>query len=280
MFDIKLIREDAKKVVRGLSAKNVNVDLEPLLKSDKKRREILVELEELRNQKNVASDEIGALIKEKKDAKDKIAAMKELSAKISELEPKVKDPEEEINAFLLGMPNLAHDSVPVGGADKNKIVRTWGEPKRHDFTPKDHVEIAEGLDIVDFKRATKISGSNFILFKGAGARLERALFNFMLDVHTQEHGYLEIFPPFLVNRASMTGTGQLPKMEEDMYKLQDDDLFLVPTAEVPVTNIHRDENSKRRGPADKIHGLHCMLQARGRLLRKRYERHGESSPVR
>lgn len=241
MFDIKLIRDDLERVKKGLAAKKVDADLEGILKIDQDRRNILVELDDLRNKKNSASEEIGALIKEQKDAKGKIAAMKDISSRISELEPKVKELNDELQSKLLAIPNLAHGSVPVGGADRNEVVRTWGEAKKFDFKPKTHVEIAEELDIIDFKRGTKISGSNFILYKKQGARLERALYNFMLDLHTTEHGYVEVFPPYLVNRASMTGTGQLPKMEEDMYKLSQEELYLIPTAEVPVTNIHRDE---------------------------------------
>jgi len=141
----------------------------------------------------------------------------------------------------LMIPNIPHPSVPVGTPDKAQVIRTWGEPRQFDFKPLPHIDICQNLDIIDFQRATKITGSNFILFKGAGARLERALISFMLDLHTSSHGYTEIFPPFLVNRRSMIGTGQLPKLEEDMYKLKDDDLFLIPTAEVPVTNIFNDE---------------------------------------
>ncbi len=167
--------------------------------------------------------------------------MKATAAELDAIEPKVKELEAKIDAILIGIPNIPHSSVPVGGPDKNTVVRSWGQPKQFDFKPKTHIEIAESLDIIDFKRAAKISGSNFILYKNTGARLERALFNFMLDYHTQHHGYKEVFPPFLVNPASMTGTGQLPKMKEDMYHMAEDDMYLIPTAEVPVTNIHRDE---------------------------------------
>ncbi|HQP09959.1 MAG TPA: serine--tRNA ligase [Candidatus Omnitrophota bacterium] len=241
MFDIKLIRENPKAVQEGLASKNVKVDLSAILQYDQKRRDLLLELDDLRSRKNTANDEIGLLIKEKKDAKKKIASMKDISVQIDRLEPQVKEIEAKLDQELLGLPNLPHASVPIGGPDKNRQVRAWGEPKKFDFKPKTHIEIAEALDIIDFKRAAKISGSNFILFKGAGARLERALFNFMLDVHTGQHGYKEILPPVLVNRGAMTGTGQLPKMAEDMYHLEGEDLFLIPTAEVPVTNIHRDE---------------------------------------
>ncbi len=241
MFDIKLIRESEEIVKKGLAAKNVKFDLTEILSIDKKRREILFQLDELRNQKNLANDEISQLLKNKKDAQPKIASMKTISSRIDTLETQLKDLELKIDQTLINLPNLPHSSVPVGSVEKNQIIRSWQGPKVFDFKPKTHIELAEDLDIIDFKRASKISGSNFILYKNEGARLERALYNFMLDLHTTEHGYKEIFPPFLVNRDSMTGTGQLPKMEEDMYRLKEEDLFLIPTAEVPVTNMHRDE---------------------------------------
>jgi len=241
MFDIKLIRDNLKMVEQGLAAKDARIDLAPVLKNDQKRRDLLVELEQLRTKKNTANDEISKILKDKKDPKKKIASMKTISTKIGALEPKVKKIQLQIKDTLIGIPNLPHESVPVGGVDKNQEIRSWGEPKQFDFKPKTHIEIAESLDIIDFKRGAKIAGSNFVLFKNAGARLERALINFMLDVHTAQHGYVEVSPPFLANRESMTSTGQLPKMEDDMYCLQEEDLFLIPTAEVPVTNIHRDE---------------------------------------
>lgn len=241
MLDLKFIRENTQAVKDGLSAKNVKIDLDGLLKLDKERREILIKLDELRSQQNAANDEISKLLKEKKDAKPKIIAMKAIAAKVDEIMPAAKAIDEKIENILITIPNIPHASVPVGKPEKNKEVRKWGTPKKFDFKPKTHIELAENLDIIDFKRAAKITGSNFIVFKNDGARLERALYNFMLDLHAREHGYREIFPPFLVNRASMTGTGQLPKMEEDMYKLGAEDFFLIPTAEVPVTNLHRDE---------------------------------------
>src|SRR3989338_8043257 len=241
MLDLKLLRENLEVAKKGLSAKRATVDLDGLLCLDQQRRDISVKLDDLRSQKNQANDEISRLLKEKKDPKPKIAAMKSIAQSIDALEPQIKDIESQLDHAVLTIPNLPHASVPVGGADKNKTVRSWGEPRKFSFKLKSHIDLAEGLDIIDFKRASKISGSNFILYKRAGAQLERALYNFMLDLHVREHGYTEVFPPFLVNRASMTGTGQLPKMEEDMYRLKDEDLFLIPTAEVPVTNIHRDE---------------------------------------
>lgn len=241
MFDIKLIRENIAAVRHGLAAKNAKIDLDGILQLDQKNRQLLMAVEELRGKKNAANDEITRLLKEKKDPKEKISSMKAIAVKIDALELQIKDVQAAVQNALLTIPNLPHSSVPVGGPDKNKTVRGWGEPKKFNFKPKTHIELAEALDIIDFKRGAKIAGSHFVLFKKAGALLERALFNFMLDVHTREHGYTEVFPPVLVNRESMTGTGQLPKMEEDMYQLKDDDLFLIPTAEVPVTNIHRDE---------------------------------------
>jgi seryl-tRNA synthetase len=202
---------------------------------------VLSELEELRAHKNKANDEITALLKAKQDAKDKISSMKDISLRTGQMEAELKDLQLKVDTILLTIPNVPHSSVPVGEPEKAEIVRTWGAQKQFDFQPLTHMELAQQLDIIDFGRATKITGANFVLFKGLGARLERALINFMLDLHTQKRGYTEIFPPFLVNRKSMTGTGQLPKLEEDMYKLKDDDLFLIPTAEVPVTNIHSDE---------------------------------------
>jgi len=244
MLDIKWIRDNLKAVEQSLAAKGAKLNLTAVVADDQKRRDLLGELDELRTQKNVANDEISKLIADKKDTKAKIASMKTISSKIDELEPKVKKVQGKIKEALIGIPNLPHESVPVGGADKNEEIRSWGKPKQFKFKPKTHVQIAEDLDIIDFKRGAKIAGSNFVLFKNAGARLERALYNFMLDVHTGEGGYSEVFPPFLVNRDSMTGTGQLPKMEDDMYHLENEDLFLIPTAEVPVTNMHRDETLK------------------------------------
>jgi len=241
MLDIKFIRENLDVVRQSLRDRNLNLDLDGLVKSDEARRKILVELEELRAKQNKANDEISRLLKEKLDAKPAIAAMKEISNRSGELETQLKVAQLELDKMLLIIPNVPHPSLPRGDASNNTIVRTWGEVAKRDFKPATHIELAQNLDIIDFARAAKLTGSNWVLYKGAGARLERALINFMLDMHTTKHGYTEIFPPFLVNRASMTGTGQLPKLEEDMYRLKDDDLFLIPTAEVPVTNIFRDE---------------------------------------
>jgi len=241
MLDIKFIRENLDLVKTALANRNLKLDLSKLIEIDDSRRQSLNELEKLRAEKNKANDEISKLLKEKKDAKPRIDSMKEISHKSDALEAGLKEAEGALNNILMTIPNVPHASIPVGDASKKETVRSWGTPRTFDFKPASHIEIAQRLDIIDFNRAAKITGSNFILYKGWGAKLERALINFMLDLHTAKHGYTEVFPPFLVNRASMTGTGQLPKLEEDMYRLKDEDLFLIPTAEVPVTNIFRDD---------------------------------------
>lgn len=241
MLDIKFIRENLEQVKTALKERGLKLEIDTLLKLDDTRRKTLIELEELRAQKNKANDEITALLKDKKDAKEKIVSMKAIAQKIDKLESTLKEAQQGLDTLLLNVPNIPHASIPRGDASKKEIVRSWGEPPHFDFKPLSHIELSQRLDIIDFGRAAKITGSNFVLFKGAGARLERGLINFMLDLHTKKHGYKEIAPPFLVNRASMTGTGQLPKLEEDMYRLKDDDLFLIPTAEVPLTNIFREE---------------------------------------
>ncbi len=241
MLDVRIIRDETDRLRRGLAAKRVTIDVDQMLALDKQRREIVTRVDELRAEQNRASEQIGARLKAKEDAAEAIAAMRTIKTEIDRLEVSRRQIDEAWEAVLLTIPNIPHESVPVGGADANAVVRSWGEAPSFGFSPKNHIELAESLGIIDFKRATKISGSNFILFTGMGARLERALYNFMLDVHTSEHGYTEVLPPFVVNTASMTATGQLPKMAEDMYKCRDDDLWLIPTAEVPVTNIHRDE---------------------------------------
>ena len=241
MLDLRFIRDNPDKVKAGLEARRAKADLNRLLELDSQRRKLLVELEDLKAKKNIANDEIGRLIKEKRDPKAKIGPMKAIAQKVDAVEPVIKEIEQQIQDILLGIPNIPHSSVPVGGAEANQEISRWGKAPKPDFKPKTHIEIAEAMDIIDFKRGAKISGSNFVLYKDLGARLERALYNFMLDTHTREHSYREMSTPVLVNAASMTGTGQLPKMKEDMYHLPSDDLYLIPTAEVPVTNIHRDE---------------------------------------
>jgi len=241
MHDLKLIRENPDKFKAGLAAKRSTVDLDSLLQLDVNRRQLTFKIDELKAKKNAANDDISRLIKEKQDPKPTIVSMKAIAAEIDSFEPQLKALDEQIHQILLGIPNIPHESIPVGGMEANKIVAHWGDKPVLSFKPKTHIEIAESLDIIDFKRGTKLSGSNFILYKDLGAKLERALYNFMLDLHTSQHGYREMSPPVVVNAATMTATGQLPKMKDDMYKLEGDDLYLIPTAEVPVTNIHRDE---------------------------------------
>ena len=242
MLDIKFIRENVDAVKKAIAGRGLKVDIDELLNLDAQRRKLLKEVEDLKHKKNTASNDIAKLMKERKNAKDTIEQVKAISQKIDKIDAKVEDIEQKLANLMLTIPNMLHNSVPIGpDSMSNKVVRTWGEAKELGFPALTHIELAEGLDIIDFPRATKITGSNFPLYKGLGAYLERALINFMLDLHTKKHGYKEISPPFMVNRVSMTGTGQLPKLEPDMYRLKDDDLFLVPTAEVPVTNMHRDE---------------------------------------
>lgn len=242
MLDLKFIRENTDRVKKAIRDRSKAVDIDGLLSLDERRRRTLKEVEDIKREKNIASDDIAKSLREKKDAKAKIAEMKAISEDEKRLEDELKVLEKDIQNLLFDIPNIPHESVPVGkDASANRIVKTWEKERKFDFKPLTHIELGEYLDILDFPRASKITGSNFPLFKGDGARLERALINFMLDLHTKRHSYMEISPPFLVNRASMTGTGQLPKFEEDMYRLKDDDLFLVPTAEVPLTNLHMNE---------------------------------------
>jgi len=239
MLDIKFIRENTDAVKEALKNRNIkNIDIDELMRIDEEYRKSLAEAEELKAERNKANDEISSYMKAKKNPKEIIDKMKAVSQKIAELDKKVGELSQKIDDFRYSIPNIPDKSVPIGSPANNKIVKSWGEKRNFDFKPKSHIELCESLGIISFGLASKITGSNFVLYMGLGARLERALINFMLDLHTKKHGYKEIFPPFLVNRRSMTGTGQLPKLEEDMYKLKDDDLFLVPTAEVPVTNIH------------------------------------------
>ncbi len=242
MLDLKLIRENPDKVREAIKNKREKTDLDLILNLDEQRRKILVEADRLKQKRNEYSKLIAQLIKERKKTDKEITEMKTVSDKISILDQNLRDVEKQLEHWLLRVPNVPHSSVPVGQDEgANQLVREWGEIKKFNFKPLPHWELGQILGILDFPRASKISGSGFILFTGKGALLERALINFMLDLHTQKHGYKEIFPPFLVNRDSMTGTGQLPKLEEDMYLLEKDDYFLIPTAEVPLTNLHRQE---------------------------------------
>ena len=241
MLDIKFVRENLDTVKDTLKKRGVPLSFDSFLGSEKKRREILLEVEELRGRRNVVSKEVGSLKKAGQDASEQMAEMKGVGEKIKALDEDLKAHEQQMQDFLLNVPNMLDASVPEGAdEDANIEIRKWGEPRDFDFKPLDHWDIAERHDIIDFERATKIAGSRFALLKGAGARLERALMNFMLD-HNTEAGYTEVFPPIIVNRETMTGTGQLPKFEDDLFRVADPDFFLIPTAEVPVTNIHAGE---------------------------------------
>lgn len=241
MLDLKFIRDNKELVKESIKNRGMNIDIDEFLRLDGEHRKLLVEVEALKSERNKANDEITALMKAKKNPKKLIDNMKIVSQKISNLDIKVDEISEKIAKLIYLIPNIPDKSVPIGGSEANKIVKAWGKNPVFGFNPRNHIELSELLGIISFGKASKITGSNFVLYMGLGARMERALINFMLDLHTKKHGYVEVFPPFLVNRRSMIGTGQLPKLEEDMYRLKDDDLFLVPTAEVPLTNIHSNE---------------------------------------
>lgn len=244
MLDPKIIRNEPEKVRQALINRNsTTAVLDELVELEESRRKYLVEVEAMKAERNAASDEIAKMKKNKLDATAEIERMRSVSAKIKEMDSELAEVETKFNTLLMGIPNIPSASAPVGkDASDNITTRGWGEPRKFDFEPKPHWDIATSLDIIDFERGSKIAGSGFILYKGLGAKLERSLLNWMLDTHTIEHGYTEVFPPFLTNRKATTGTGQLPKLEDDMYHCdKEDDLFLIPTAEVPVTNIFMDE---------------------------------------
>lgn len=243
MLDMKFIRENMELVAESMKNRGLkSTALDDFEELDEKRRDILYNVEQLRHRRNVASDKIGELKRAGEDVTPMINEMKDVSDRIKEYEEKLKEVEEELEKILLGIPNIPHESVPVGETeDDNTVVRKWGKPREFDFEFKPHWEIGEELDILDFERGAKVTGTRFTFLKGAGARLERSLINFMLDLHTKEHGYSEIFPPFMANSASMTGTGQLPKFAKDMFKIENNDYYLIPTAEVPVTNLYQEE---------------------------------------
>jgi seryl-tRNA synthetase len=241
MLDARFLRENIDVVNTALKKRNAVIDLTEFLGLEDERLRLLRESEELRNKRNIVSEEIGKLKREKKDADQLVKDMKGVADRIKEIDEILNGIEEKTNLFLLNVPNLPNQSVPVGKDETENVeVRKWGTPRQFDFEPLNHWDIAEVLGIIDFETGAKIAGARFNLMKGAGARLERALMNFMLDLNTSK-GYTEVFPPLLVNRESMTGTGQLPKFEMDLFRVSDPELYLIPTAEVPVTNIHRGD---------------------------------------
>ncbi len=242
MLDIRRIRKNPEEVISALEKRHGSYPIDEVLKLDEERRSILTKVEEMKAKQNTMSKEIPKFKKEGKDASSILDEMKTLSENIKELDLKVKEIDVELKDLLLHIPNTPHESVVEGKSDEDNVeIRKWMKPTEFDFEPKAHWDLGVDLNILDFERASKITGARFTLFKGLGAKLERALTAFMLDLHTTEHGFTEISPPFMVNRDSMTGTGQLPKFEEDAFHIPSKDYFLVPTAEVPLTNIYRDE---------------------------------------
>jgi seryl-tRNA synthetase len=244
MLDSKLIEENMLEVKRKLDSRGAKVDYDQFRALDLGRKEIIKKVEELERERNVGSKKMGELMREgkKEEAGVLQEELKGISSKIKNLGELRAKAEEEFRSFMLMIPNIPNDSVPIGKNEEDNVeIRKWGEPREFDFTPKDHIEIGRDLDILDLDRAAKITGARFALYKGLGARLERALINFMLDLHTNDNGYTEVLPPFMANTDSFIGTGNLPKFEEDLFKIQDSNFYLIPTAEVPVTNIHRDE---------------------------------------
>lgn len=243
MLDIKYLRANFAEIKEKLKYRGEDLtDLGKFEELDTRRRELIGKTEQLKSRRNEVSQQIAIMKKEKKDADEVIKEMRAVGDEIKVLDDELREVEAALENLLLSIPNIPHESVPVGDSeDDNIVARTWGDVKNFDFEPKPHWDVATDLDIIDFERAAKVTGSRFVVYKGLGARLERALISFMLDLHVEEHGYTEIMPPYMVNRASMTGTGQLPKFEEDAFLIESEDYFLIPTAEVPVTNMHRDE---------------------------------------
>ncbi len=242
MLDIKYLRQNIDLVRQKMNERGQKIDFDRFLGLEAKRRDILQSVESLRNERNSVSKQVGELKKKKEDASALIEKMGDVSARIKEYDESLRVTEEELNAFVMIVPNIQHESVPQGSSSEdNTVMRTWGEKPVFNFEPKQHFDLGENLNILDFARGAKITGARFTLYRGAGAQLERAITNFMLDLHTGNHGYTEVFTPFMVNAESMTGTGQLPKFKEDLFKIEGMEYYLIPTAEVPVTNIYRDE---------------------------------------
>lgn len=242
MLDIKFIRENREEVEKAIATKKDGINLNTFFELDEKRRSIIAEVEKMKSERNTVSKQIAVLKKEKKDANEIIKKMKGLASSIKRYDEELRQIEENLNSILLNIPNIPHKTAPIGTEDDDNIeVRKWGKPREFDFEIKPHWDIGTELGILDFESAAKVTGSRFTFYKGLGARLERALINFMLDVHTEENGYEEVLPPYMVHRNSMIGTGQLPKFEEDAFKIDGSEYFLIPTAEVPVTNLYRDQ---------------------------------------
>lgn len=242
MLDIKFIRDNTDKVKEGIRLKGSDADIDDILRLDKQKRELLTAVERLKEERNKASSRIGAMVQKKEDVSDLKASMRKVSDQIKDLDHKIADLDKDLGEKMLWVPNIPYSETPRGkDPSDNVVLRSWGSPKRFDFKPLSHWELGTDLGLIDFDRASKMSGSGFVVFTGIGARLERALVQFMLDMHTKKHGYTEIAPPLIVNKRTMTGTGQLPKLKEDMYCIEQDDMYLIPTGEVPATSYFQDE---------------------------------------
>ncbi len=242
MLDLKFVRDNIDLIKEKLLQRGSEISLDEFVAVDHERRKIIQDVEDLRNRRNIVSKEIGQLKKEGQEAHHLVEEMKAVNHKIKELEVLLDEKERALSEIMLSAPNLPHSSVPVGkDSTDNPVIKRWGDIRRFDFEPKTHWDIGEELDILDFERGAKVAGARFTVYKGLGAQLERALLNFMLDLHVSQHQYTEIWPPFIVNEAALTATGQLPKFKEDLFKLEGWDYYLIPTAEVPVTNIHQGE---------------------------------------
>ena len=280
MLDLGFVRSNldlVRQKMRDRGLPDILADFESL---DAERRRLLSQSETLKAHRNKASEEIARLKKQKQDASALIAEMKQAGQQIQALDEQAKAADDELRNLLSNVPNLPHATVPVGrSAADNQEIRRWGEPRQFDFEPKAHWDLGPELGILDFERAAKIAGARFAVYFGVGAKLERALANFMLDTHTREHGYTEVLPPFIVNSASLFGTGQLPKFSEDLFKLEGTDYWLIPTAEVPVTNLYRGEVLEAEAPAGETLRLDGVFPQRGRLLRQRHARHHPPAPV-
>lgn len=241
MLDIKLMRKEPERVAQAVGRRGKEIDMQPFLTADEKHREVIAQIEELQSQRNAKSKEVGQRKRNGESADDLMAEVSAINEKIKVLDESKDALEKEVRDFVVSIPNMPADDIPDGGEDDYRVERVWGEPRKFDFEPKAHWDLGVDLDILDFDRAAKVTGSRFTFYKGLAARLERAIISFMIDMHTDKHGYIELIPPYMTNSASDFGTGQLPKFAEDMFHLENTDYYLIPTAEVPVTNYHRDE---------------------------------------
>lgn len=241
MLDIKLMRKEPERVAQAVGRRGKEIDMQPFLTADEKHREVIAQIEELQSQRNAKSKEVGQRKRNGESADDLMAEVSAINEKIKALDESKDALEKEVRDFVVSIPNMPADDIPDGGEDDYRVERVWGEPRKFDFEPKAHWDLGVDLDILDFDRAAKVTGSRFTFYKGLAARLERAIISFMIDMHTDKHGYTELIPPYMTNSASDFGTGQLPKFAEDMFHLENTDYYLIPTAEVPVTNYHRDE---------------------------------------